>query len=244
MPPIRIAPRRYLAPVAWLFVVCPGTCGGQQFPAPRVGVPASMEAPWLRAPIVAIGEVTNVSSYGEQTVDRLPPPTSPEAHHLFWCIGDFHSVAVVKGTLHKPIKRYLWATTIPGCHLWPEDPAFVAYRFKALAWYLREEGGFLRPPFDYGAWPFLGLFVAWEPSSTLSPQRQLGTLLLTLEAVSEDAGRYVEDMLSNADIACELLGKTQCAQRIRELSTENSALHEPLCQFLRSELGQECEVTR
>jgi hypothetical protein len=84
-----------------------------------------MGGDWLASPIVAVGEVTNIASYGEQVVERLPPPTSPGVHKLYWRLGDFHVIAVVKGDLRTPSRNYLWATTLPHCELWPTDPTHL-----------------------------------------------------------------------------------------------------------------------
>jgi hypothetical protein len=41
------------------------------------------------------------------TVSRLlilPPPTSPDVHKLYWCVGDFHVIAAVKGEEGKVLR--------------------------------------------------------------------------------------------------------------------------------------------
>jgi hypothetical protein len=211
----------------------------QQFPKPRVST-TLLEGDWIASPIVAVGEVTNVASYGEQTIDQLPPPTMRDIHRLFWCVGDFQTVAVVKGTLRAPTKRYLWASTIPGCRLWDADPRLVYRRFKTRAWFLREEGEFLRPSFDYGTYHFVGLFTSWEDGPRLPAQQRLGALLLTPSANSDTLENYAHYLWDVGDIACELIGKQECTRRIRDLAgLGNPKLREAACGFLKGQLKEE-----
>jgi len=61
----------------------------RHFPPPRVGT-AGIVGEWSQSPIVAIGEIDRIWSYGHHTIAALPPPASPEVHNLNWCVGDFH----------------------------------------------------------------------------------------------------------------------------------------------------------
>lgn len=121
---------------------CVPLCVGadQRFPKPRVST-TLLEGDWTSSPIVAVGEVVNITSYGEQTVDHLPRPTMQDVHRLYWCEGDFRVVAVVKGELRQIPKRYLWASARPGCTLAPDNPGAIASRYQTRVWFLREEGG-------------------------------------------------------------------------------------------------------
>jgi len=189
----------------------------------------------MASPIVAIGEVTNIVFYGEQTVDRLPPPTMLDVHELYWCVGDFHATAVVKGE-SVPTKKLLWASTIPGCKLLPDNPNHVANRSKTRAWLLREEGEFLRPTFDYGAHRFLGVFTRWEDDPTLPPRQHLGSLLLTPSANADTLDNYADYFWDVVDIACELLGREECVRRIRDLAAlGDPKLRESACGCLKGQ---------
>lgn len=215
----------------------------QRFPKPRVST-AGLVGVWMDSPIVAVGDVANVASYGEETIDRLPPPTAPSVHQVYWCVGDFHAEALVKGTLHVASKRYLFASTFPGCRVLPDDPAALASRDKTRVWFLREEGEFLRPTFDWGTFPFLGLLAEWDTGAPLPPRERLGALLLTPLAVCDTTEAYAEDVWLVADIACELLGKAECVQRIRMLALEIPVLREPACHFLKGQLEVDCGTQR
>ena len=187
----------------------------QRFPAWR-GSTVLPQAEWLASPIVAVGEVVNIVPYGRQHVDHLPQPMSPSVHTLYWCQGEFRPVAVVKGDLRLPPKRYLWASGLAGCRLYPDSGD--AMRFKTHVWFLREEGDFLRPTYDGGAHLFL------------KPAANSDTL--------GDYARYLGDV---ADIACELLGATACVDHIRALATlGNPALQEAACGFLKGQFGASC----
>jgi hypothetical protein len=196
---------------------------------------------WAAAPIVAVGEVVNVSSYGEQSIDRIPLPMAPWVHKLYWCQGDFRVDAVIKGELDVPVKRYLWASGLPGCKLWPDDPDLVFARFQTRAWFLREEGEFLRPLFDGGTHGYIGLFTKWGNTKPSTARQKLGVLLLTPSANSdnlEDYGRYLWDV---ARIACDLLGKKECASQIRALADlGNTELQHQACEYLKGVLSEDC----
>jgi hypothetical protein len=131
-----------------------------------------------------------------------------------------------------------------GAGVLPDDPAALASRDKTRAWFLREEGGFLRPTFDWGTFPFLGLLAEWDAVTPLPPKQRLGTLLLTPLAVCDTTEAYAEDIWLVADIACELLGKVECAQRIRELALQSPVLREPACGFLKGQLEVDCGTQR
>jgi hypothetical protein len=159
-------------------------------------------------------------------------------------VGDFQAVAVVKGTLHGSTRKYLWASTFPGCRILPDDPVHLANRDKTRAWFLREEGEFLRPTFDWNAFPFLGLLIDWDTGSPLPPRQRLGMFLLTPLANCDTITDYADYIWDVGDIACELLGKAKCAQRIRELSLESPVLREPACHFLKGQLDEDCDTQR
>ena len=198
---------------------------------------------WTASPVVAVGDVNNVSSYGEQTVNRLQGPISPDVHKLYWCVGDFRVTAVVKGELRAPAKRYLWASVFPGCELWlwPDNPQAVDRRFKTRVWLLREEGDFLRPTFDSGIHRYIGLFPKWEDRPPLEAHKRLGILLLTLTANSDTLEDYAGYLPLVIDIACELLGRPDCTRRIQALADLGSPrLREVACGFLKDQFGQPC----
>lgn len=216
----------------------------KDLPAVRVStVPPQLEGAWIASPIVAVGDVTNIVNYGHQWVQHLPPPTSPEVHALYWCLGDFHVLAVVKGVLRGAVRKYLWASTIPGCKLVDNSPKLIYHKMKTKFWFLREEGQFLRPTFDYNAPRFDGVFAAWSARLPLSPQQQLGTLLLTPTANANSLEEYARYLWNVGDTACQLLSKTECTRRIRYLATlGDPALRASACSFLKQQLGTDCKT--
>lgn len=196
---------------------------------------------WKASPVAVVGEVTNVRPYGEQDVKTLPWPMSPEVHRLYWCEGNFRTIAVVKGELSPTAKKYLWASSQPGCELWDDDPSLIFVRFKTRVWLLREEGGVLRPPFDGGTDRFIGFFTQWDQSSKFSAQQQVGTLLLTPAANSDTLEDYAKYLWDAGDIACELLGRVECVRQIRAIAALGSpVLRENACHFLKAQIGEDC----
>lgn len=224
-----------------LILLCGPACRHTErgFPAWR-GSNTQLYGDWIASPIVAVGDVVNIEPYGEQAVSQLPWPMSPEVRDLFWCQGDFRVTAVVKGQLPARPKKYLWASSQPGCKLWyGSERAFQ--RLTTRAWFLREEGDFLRPPFDGGSHLFVGLWANWNDGPSLPARQHLGTLLLTPAFNGDTLGDYADYLWHVGDIACELLGKEECIPRIRDLAhMGNPALHEAACGFLHGQLGADC----
>jgi hypothetical protein len=196
---------------------------------------------WKASPIAAVGEVVNIHPYGQQIVEKLPWPMSPDVHKLYWCEGDFRVIATVKGELSRSAEKYLWASSLPGCKLWNDNPRLVFNRFRTRVWLLREEGEILRPTFDGGTVSFIGFFAKWDENSRQSPQRQLGALFLTPAANSDALEDYARYLWEVGDVACELLGRAECVREIRALGElGNSALRDNACHFLKGQLDEDC----
>jgi hypothetical protein len=213
----------------------------REFPQVRVGV-TELEGVWIKTPIAAIGTVTDIVTYGHQVVDQLPHPTMPGAHDLYWCQGYFNAIAVVKGALKEKRRKYLWGSTLSGCELVDSNPASSEHRSKTRLWFLREEGEFLRPIFDYGSRRFAGVFTPWAEGPDLPARQRMGALFLTPFANNDTLDDYARYLWNIGDIACELLGRTECIQRIRNLEgLGNAALRESACGFLKGQLKTDCD---
>jgi hypothetical protein len=226
-----------------VLVSAPGPVAAQrEFPEMLAARPQPAgDREWAASTTVAVGEVVNVASYGEQTVDHLPQPMSASVHKLYWCQGDFRLTAVVKGQAEVPRKKYLWASARPGCALWPDDPSLVFSRYKTRVWFLREEGNFLRPPYDVGGAHFIGLLSRWDESHGLSARRHLGSLLLDPAANSDTLSDYAGYLGVVAAIACELLGQADCTSRLRALAgLGNAPLRDAACGLLNGLYGTGC----
>jgi hypothetical protein len=232
--------RRRLFSCFCLFSLLGLVCAQTAFPEWR-GRTTLLPGAWAASPIAAVGDVTNITSYGEQAVSGFPMQTWENVRRLYWCQGDFKSVAIIKGELTSPTGRYLWASSRPGCKLWDENPALIFSRFKTRVWLLREEGGFLRPTFDGGAPWFVGLFVSWDDLPSLPPRERLGTLLLTPLASSVNLEDYASYIWNVGDVACDLLGKAECARQIDQLGRlPSAAIRAAACDFLLGQLAQAC----
>jgi hypothetical protein len=229
-----------LAAIISIFGSLPHLDAQQTFPEWR-GSNVLPPSVWDASSIAAVGEVVNIRLYGEQQVEKLPWPMSPEVHKLYWCEGDVKAIAIVKGELSVPIKKYLWASTVLPCRLWDDYPRLVFSRFKTRVWFLREEGEFLRPPFDGGTARFIGFFAKWDENSRLSARQQFGTLLLTPTTNNDKLKAYARYLWDVGDIACEVLGKAECVQQIRALAgLGDPVLHENACQFLKGQMDEDC----
>ena len=147
----------------------------------------------MASPIVAVGEVINTRIYGVQTVSALPPPMSQYAQKLYWCQGVFKAVAVVKGELNARPPVFLWASGVSGCKLsWPNDKRWYDRRVTKV-WFLREEGGFLRPTYDGGR-HFIGLFTKWMDGPDLPNRQRLGAAELLAGQVKGIAAHWNPQM--------------------------------------------------
>jgi hypothetical protein len=211
----------------------------KKFPEWR-GSNLELSAEWDASPIVAVGNVTNITEYGQQEVGHLPWPMSPDVHRLFWCEGDFNATAVVKGEIHPLHQKYLWGSGMRGCRLsYGSRAGFESLRTRV--WLLRQEGQFLRPTFDGGTHGFLGLYTPWNSHPDLPPREKLGILLLTPSANSRSLPDYAQYLPNVGDIACELLGKAECVERIRSLAALGDAsLKTAACGYLKGQQSVSC----
>jgi hypothetical protein len=237
--------------ICWIIVAMVGLVhlrAEKKFPVWR-GSSMLIPGTWLASPIVAVGEIVNVRPYGDQEVASLPRPMSPDVHTLHWCEGELKVSAAVKGKLPAPPKKYLWASGLSGCHLDGDEPMpshlvgskGLSKRQETRAWFLREEGEFLRPTFDGGTARFLSVFANWKDGPALPARQRLGKLLLTPGANSDSLDHYADYLWDVGDIACDLLGKAECAQQIRGLMNLGSpSLRDAACNFLKGQLGAAC----
>jgi hypothetical protein len=229
-----------IAAVVCLFWVPIGVEAQQWFPQPRgsnVGLPSD----WADATIVAVGKVVHVRSYGTQAVSHLPFPAPSWVHELYWCVGDFSAQAVVKGSLDAAPLRYLYLSS-PDCAVTNDTSPDWGDEAKTRVFFLRVEGGFLRPVFDYGTHKYLGLLTRWDQGPNLPARQRLGALLLTPHANNGTLKDYAEYLWYVGDIACDLLGKADCTRRIRKLAKlGNPLLRRNACGFLQGQLDEGCQ---
>ena len=228
-------------------ILCPIHCAPHpEFPKWKGGS-ASLDIEWRNASIVAVGEITNAASYGVQAVDGLPWPGSVGVEKLYWCEGHFQVTAILKGSPSPTARKYLWAWPQPGCQLYDRDSTLLGSRYKTRVWFLREEGGFLRPLYDGGGAPrFVGFCEAWDDGAPLPPAQRVGVFLLTpwanCAANSADMADYARYLWSVGDFACLLLGKQSCIQRLRSLGhSPHAALRKEACDYLKWQLQTACE---
>jgi hypothetical protein len=211
----------------------------QWFPQPR-GSTVRLPTDWRDATIVAVGEVVHARTYGTQTYSHLPLPAHPWEHELHWCVGVFRAKAVVKGSLDGAPQRYLYVSW-PDCDIINGASPDWGSEAKTRVFFLRVEGEFLRPVFDYGTHKYLGLLTSWDQDHRLPPQQRLGALLLTPHANTGTLKAYADYLWDVGDIACDLLGKADCARRIRRLAKlGNPLLRQNACGFLQGQLHEGC----
>ena len=199
-----------------------------------------MSALWEATPIIAVGDVKDVTEFGTQHVQQLPPPVVQDLHELYWCQGDFVAVAVVKGELPRT-KKYVWASVNPGCKLFYGDQSYE--QRPTRVWFLRARGraSICGRLVDGGSWYFYGLISKWEEDTKLPPAERLGLMLLTPEANVQNLPKFAATIWNTADVACSLLGKAKCVEQIRMLAnTGDPELRNAACQYLRAQQKVTC----
>ena len=212
----------------------------QWFPQPR-GSNVRLPTDWADADIVAVGEVLHARTYGTHIYSSLPYPAKPWEHELHWCVGDFHAKAVVKGSLDGAPQKYLYISWLD-CEVINGSTPDWGDEARTRVFFLRVEGEFLRPVFDYGTHKYLGLLTRWEQGPNLPPRQRLGALLLTPHANTGTLKDYAYYLWDVGDIACDLLGKAECARRIRQLAKLGSPmLRQNACGFLQGQLHDSCQ---
>ena len=108
-------------------------------------------------------------------------------------------------------------------------------------WFLKIEGGYLRPILEGGGVHFLTLRGEWPSSLQEDRERYLARLLLTPYANSLNEEDYALHFFSNASNACFILGLTDCKLEIRKVSLNpNSTIKNAACEYLRSQFAESC----
>jgi len=230
-----------LCRVAW-FLLAPlslGGCAERQFPEWRV-LPLTLEGAWESAPAVVIGDVRSVAPLGVQEIKVTPRFVSPSIKHIYWCEGEFRAHSAVKGRLPRTGKKYIWASVRPGCDLYRYAPPRDE-RPITRAWFIREEGDYVRPVADGGSFYFVTFYANWEPSSDIDPQARFARLLLTPSARDTSLRDFATGFESGASTACFILGRERCVELIRPLAAlGDPELRRAACDFLRLQYQEGC----
>ena len=224
-----------------LFFICQLSAQEHKFPAWRSSTKSLYDL-WQNSPVIAIGNVENVSEIGVETVASLP--VRQDLHQLYWCQGDFHVVEVIRGGSAATLPaKFLWGSVNPGCRLF-YGSATSYLKFPTRVWFLRVDGPVLRPESDGSAFSY-GLLTKWKVEYGKPATVKLGTLLLTPEANVEELSDYADLLWDVADFACTLLTKQICVDRINELAQlGDPKLREYACQYLKIEQKEICKLPR
>lgn len=196
---------------------------------------------WERASFVAVGALRDVRPVGVQRPRNLPRIASPTIRQIYWCEGDFASQEIVRGKKLPRSRTYLWGAIDPGCKL-DQEGAVVEGESLTQVWFIREEGLYLRPVVDAGGPFFFTLHVTWEPHvAGVDSEKYFGTLLLSPGATGLSPQEYAQSFFKPASLACWIIGRTDCIQRIRGLAAfDNRELHVAACEFLNSQFQARC----
>lgn len=196
---------------------------------------------WELAPAIVVGALGPGKAVGTQKIDKAPWPVYSDVHLIYWCIADFQTYAVVRGSTPAPGKKFLWASPMEGCSMeghtdgrrWGNEPIVEV-------WFLREEGDFLRPIVDVGAIYFVTLHARWNYQAP-DPVKQFGELLLSPEALAKTDDELVGPFFHIASRGCQVLGADLCIPRILDMSKRgNAGLRTAACNFLQSQYDVPC----
>jgi hypothetical protein len=170
---------------------------------------------------VAVGDVRNVRQFAVQQSVRLSWPVAEGFYSIYWCEADFRLVAPITGP--PPVsRRFVWGSAKPGCRLPSREP-HSPNRTSTRGWFLRQEGGVLRPVVDYPARFFLEVEGEW--SNGPYPKMRFARLILS--------GSSVGEFPEPADLACSILGQEECTERIRAQSNAGSTeFRRAACDYL------------
>jgi len=203
--------------------------------------PLGLSGVWERASFIVIGSLRDVHPIGSVRPATFPAMSSPNIRLIYWCEGNFEWKQVIRGQKLFQVTKYRWGAIRPGCglemeaRLRPDEPL-------TEVWFLREEGGYLRPVIDAGGPLFFTLHTKWEPNSPgLEAERYFGKLLLSPTAIGFAAPEFARSFFKPAGLACWILGKDDCIPIILRLAaTYPGQLHDAACEFLKSDLTVMC----
>lgn len=203
--------------------------------------PLGLSGVWERATFVAVGDLQNIRPLGVTRPRKLPRLASSDIPQIHWCTGDFVPQQILRGTLRAKAKVYLWGAIEPGCKL-DRDARLMPDEMLSQVWFIREEEGYLRPVVDAGGPFFFTFHVAWGPHAAgPDSERYFGSLLLSPSATGLSPEEYAQSFIKPAGLACWILGRADCIQRIRDMATtDNRKLHDAACEFLYSQFHEGC----
>ncbi len=158
---------------------------------------------WIQASHIVLGKLDRGKLVGE-----TDPPSyaSDSVRKIYWCEGELRIDAYIRGT-QVPTNKYLWGSLQKECRSDQLPAGQNPYIGPVMRiWFLKIEGGYLRPILEGGGVHLLTLRGEWPSSPKEDRERYLARLLLTPYANSLNEEDYALHFFSNASNACFILG--------------------------------------
>jgi hypothetical protein len=216
-------------------------CAQREFPEWKVA-PIGLSGTWERAPAILVADLSHIAAVGVQRIKSPPWPASPDINRIYWCEGDLEVYSLIRGKVPLNGRKFLWGAATPGC-----DVTKVSYgrRWSDEAithvWFIREEGGYLRPIVDAGGLYYYAFHTKWTGDSKEDPQERFAELLLTPSANDKTLREYAHGFFNLASNACFILGRPKCIEKINKLTQLGDAdLRRAACDFLKSQFQANC----
>jgi hypothetical protein len=148
---------------------------------------------------------------------------------------------VIKGNTRVGRRTLAWGQARPDC-----DARFATNAKNGgegfTVWFMREEGEMLRPAVDGGSAVNLTFLAPWNRLAVNPPLRRFATFLLTPSANTASLDEFAEGLWDQAEVACGILGESECKERLRSLARMGSpTLRETACSYLAVEYRTPCE---
>jgi hypothetical protein len=161
---------------------------------------------------------------------------------IYWCQADFRADAAIKGDLPGPGKKFLWAAIRPGCGL-----ELFRYGYDesetpiVRAWFVREEGDYIRPAVDGGGVYFVSFHGTWFDPPKREAPRILALLMLNPAALGMSADHYSVIFNHAVQLARTILGESEIVSCLKALATsQDPELQKAACYYLRDQFGSSC----
>jgi hypothetical protein len=233
--------RSCVLPLALLWLANGHLVGFEAEPYPELRVRQLTLGPhWKESPIVVTGEVHRVELMGVQDVNLSGPPIPQTIERIFWCRGTLRVDHVIKGNVARGDQEYIWGQAHPGC-----GDAFAVHPNLAPAklrvWFVRDEGGTLRPTAEGLSRSHLSFRWGWDAVKVDPPARRFAVLLLEPEANARTLEGYAGAVWEHADVAASILPRDEAIALLSKLSrVQNAAISRDACDVLRTLFGKTC----
>jgi hypothetical protein len=214
-------------------------CRAQQsLPDFRVAPWMVAEGSWTRAESVVVGDISNIKLMAYQQVASLPAPLPASVHEIRWCEADFHAVAMIKGKMPDPLKKYVWATIQQDCRLGGVFGYTGSEPPVTRVWFLREEDEYLRPSVDAGGVYYASFHVDWRNVPASEAAGTFARLLVDPAALGF-ASEQQDRLFEMIEVSRAILGQEKFVAQLKAVAARHpgTTLDKSIRGYLDAEFG-------